>query len=130
MKKQTVRTYVCRFGRLLGGVLGLLLAISCTDITGSGKRTFDAGNLETLVDLYVRTNYFDDFSAFDRYQMSDVQGLQYTEAIAYQARDTVRWDQFIRRVERHRKDLEKEYAGSAQGKGENALPAARPDAAS
>lgn len=79
----------------------------CQKPKGGDAGVFDPKNLDQLADIYTRSNYFKDFSLFEKYNLQGKAGLQYTQAIVEQSADTVRWQAFLQRVEKRRQALEK-----------------------
>lgn len=74
---------------------------------------FDPQNIDQVAEIYVRSNYFKDFSLFEKYGLRDKAGLQYTDAILYYSGDTVRWQSFLKKVEARRELLAKDYPASS-----------------
>ena len=86
----------------------LLLGLGCAK-TSDTPKGFNPEDLDQLVEIYVRSNFYNDFGLFERYQLQGKEGLRYTNAIAWQAHDTVRWQKFVTKAQAYRQKIAPEY---------------------
>ena len=74
----------------------------------SSLSEFDPQNEKQLVEIYVKTNYFKDYSVYAKYDLKGKNGALYTDQIMEISQDRYAWERFIKKTDIYRKKLEEE----------------------
>lgn len=81
------------------------LVLSCSQ----GAVPFDPKNENQVVEIYVRTNFYNDFKVFEKYRVEGEKALAYSRVIQDLEKDIGQWDNFMKKAERYREKIRKEY---------------------
>jgi len=89
----------------IGLIFCFALFLSCSH----GPETFDPKNEKQVVEIYVRTNFYNDFKVFEKYKVEGEKALAYSRVIQDLEKNIGQWDSFMKKAERYREKVRKEY---------------------
>ena len=72
-------------------------------------QAFDPADEKQVVEIYVRTNFYNDFKVFEKYKVEGEKALAYTQVIQNLEKNIGQWDGFMKKAEKYREKVRKEY---------------------
>ena len=75
----------------------------------TSPKAFDPKDENQIVEIYVKTNFYKDYSVYEKYDLEGINGYYYTQKINSFSKDRRYWDHFSKKVEQYRLEIAPKY---------------------